>query len=184
MEEELQVVSEKSRKTDMNTDVVPRCHLTLRDAAIKGSEFSNPNIWLKQIIEDETEIRKVLTKIRAFPVKVNFDASIIVKSEIDTFKAIESIENAIMFYRHMYFEFNFMYIDAVSTFPENKKIEINRQFSMDDTELIKVDFSFEVDTYYPAFNEEQIWGRPKKSRWINQLKEATTDRINLENRKE
>lgn len=171
------------RKLELNTDVVPRCHLTLKDWKIKGDEFTNPNIWLKQIVEDEEEIRKVLTKIRAMPISANYTGSILVDSELDTFKASESIMNAIMFYDHMYFEYNFMYIDAVATFPTDNSVEINREFSMDDNDgLVKIDFSFEVQTYYPAFGEKQIWGRPRASKWMNQIRQSTHTEISDQQR--
>lgn len=163
-----------ARKLDMNTDVIPRMHITLDSWTIKGSEFANPNIWLQQVVEDSEEIRKVLTKVRAMPISAKFSGTLLLGSELDTFKASESIMNALMFYDHMFFEYNFMYIDAVATFPEENNIEIIRDFSMGEDDLVKMSFDFEVQTYYPAYGDRQIFGRPKKSKWINQLKQAQT----------
>lgn len=167
-----------ARRLELNTDVIPRAHVTLANWRMKGEEFANPNVFLRQVVEDSEEIRKILTKIRAIPITANFDASILINSELDTFKASESIMNALMFYDHMYFEYNFMYIDAVATFPEENNIEIIREYSMDEQDLIKMTFNFEVQTYYPAYGERQIWGRPKHSKWINQLKQGRTDITN------
>lgn len=167
-----------ARKVELNTDVIPRAHVTLSNWRMKGSEFANPNVFLRQVVEDSEEIRKVLTKLRAIPITANFTATILLNSELDTFKASEAIMNALMFYDHMYFEYNFMYIDAVATFSEESNIEIVRDFSMDESDLLKMEFTFEVQTYYPAFGERQIWGRPKKSKWINQIKGAKTNEIN------
>ena len=166
------------RQLELNTDVIPRAHVTLSNWRMKGEEFSNPNVFLRQVVEDSEEIRKVLTKLRAIPITANYTMTILLNSELDTFKASESIMNALMFYDHMYFEYNFMYIDAVATFPEENNIEILRDFSVDEADLIKMEFNFEVQTYYPAFGERQIWGRPIKSKWINQLKGGKTSSIN------
>lgn len=171
-------ISGSARKLELNSDIIPRAHATLSNWRMKGEEFANPNIFLRQVIEDSEEIRKVLTKLRAIPIVANFSCTILLGSELDTFKASEAIMNALMFYDHMYFEYNFMYIDAVATFPEENNIEILRDFSMDESDLVKMEFNFEVHTYYPAFGDRQIWGRPRKSKWINQLKEARTDEIN------
>tara|TARA_R110000772_G_scaffold2410_1_gene8340 strand:+ start:53449 stop:54225 length:777 start_codon:yes stop_codon:yes gene_type:complete len=169
------------RQLELNTDVIPRAHITLKNWRMKGDEFANPNVFLRQVVEDSEEIRKVLTKLRAIPITANFSATILLNSELDTFKASESIMNALMFYDHMYFEFNFMYIDAVATFPDENNIEIVRDYSMDGTDgYVKMEFNFEVQTYYPAFGERQIWGRPKKVKWINQLKQGKTDSINTQ----
>ena len=169
-----------ARKLELNTDVIPRAHVTLSNWRMKGAEFANPNVFLRQVVEDSEEIRKVLTKLRAIPITADFTATILLNSELDTFKASEAIMNALMFYDHMFFEYNFMYIDAVATFPEENNIEIIRDFSMDESDLIKMEFNFEVQTYYPAFGEQQVWGRPKRSKWINQLKESMTNQINEE----
>jgi len=168
----------EARKLDMNTDIIPRAHVTLNNWSISGSEFTNPNVWLRQVVEDKEEIRKVLTKVRAMPIKANFSTTILLNSELDTFKASEAVMTALMFYKHMFFEYNFMYIDAVATFPEDSNIEIVRDFSMGgENELIKMEFNFDVQTTYPAWGEEQIWGRPKKSKWINQLKQSGRSEI-------
>lgn len=170
-----------ARKLELNTDTIPRCHLTLDSWRMKGEEFANPNQYLRMVVENEEEIRKVLTKIRAIPISAKYKGTILLDSELDTFKASESIMNALMFYDHMYFEYNFMYIDAVTTFSEENGVEITREFSMDNNDgLIKMDFSFDVHTYYPAFGERQVWGKPRKSKWINQLKEVKTNDINKE----
>jgi hypothetical protein len=166
-----------ARKLELNTDVIPRAHCTLKSWRMKGDEFANPNVWLKQIIENEEEIRKVLTKVRAIPIEATFEASIILSSELDTFKASEIIMTALMFYKHMYFEYNFMYIDAVTTFPEENSVEINRELNMGDSDQIKLDFTFTVQTHYPAWGDEQVWGRPRKSKWINQLRQSSTSEI-------
>jgi hypothetical protein len=171
-------VPSEARKLELNTDIIPRAHITLTNWRMKGDEFANPNVFLKQVVEDSEEIRKVLTKLRAIPITANFSGTILLNSELDTFKASESIMNALMFYDHMFFEYNFMYIDAVATFPEENNIEIIRDFSMDEADLIKMEFNFEVQTYYPAFGERQIWGRPKQSKWINQLHQAKTGEVN------
>jgi hypothetical protein len=165
------------RRLDMNTDQIPRAHCTLKSWRLKGDEFANPNVWLRQVVEDEEEIRKVLTKVRAIPIEATFESSIILASELDTFRASEAIMNALMFFDHMYFEYNFMYIDAVATFPEENNVEINRQTGMDNVDRIEMDFTFTVQTYYPAWGDKQVWGRPKKSKWINQLKQSTTQNL-------
>lgn len=162
------------RKVELNTDVLPRAHVTLKDWRMKGDEFANPNQWLRQVIEDEDEIRKVLTKVRAIPIQANYECTILLDSELDTFKASESIMTALMFYDHMHFEYNFMYIDAVATFPEDSSVEINRDFSVDTDGKIQMNFGFEVHTYYPGWGDKQVWGPPKQSKWINQLKQSLT----------
>ena len=78
------IVSE-NRYVELNTDTIPRGHLTLTGFNIKSDEFANPNVWLKMVVENEWEIRKVLTQVRAIPITVNYDLEILVSSEIEGF---------------------------------------------------------------------------------------------------
>ena len=161
-----------ARKIEINTDTFPRAHITMTGWRFVSSEFANPNIWVRKVVEDKSEIRKKLTKIRAFPIEASFDMSILLNSEIDTFKLSESLMNSLMFYQHMYFDFNFMPIDAVIELPDDHNVTINREQSIDSDDTIRMDLSFNVRTYYPASSEKENIGKPKGAIWSGQIKEA------------
>jgi hypothetical protein len=139
-----------SRYVELNTSMIPRGHVTMTSNAIKSDEFANPNVWLKWVREDKDEIRKILTKIRAIPLSVKYDLEIMVKSEIDSFKCQEAIMNMFWLYKYMYFEHNFMSIDAVLVVPDDSSVEIVREQNLSSDNTIKIKTSFEVHTYYPA----------------------------------
>ena len=42
------IVSE-NRFIELNTDVIPRGHITMKSFNITSDEFANPNVWLKMI---------------------------------------------------------------------------------------------------------------------------------------
>lgn len=188
------VVSE-NRFVDLNTDIIPRGHLTLTGFDIRSDEFANPNVWLKMVIENDAEIRKVLTKIRAIPISCKYDLTILLASEIDVFKCSQSIMDTLWLYKFMYFEHNFMNIDAVMLLPDSNQIEISREKNFTSENQIKLTVSFEVQTYYPAFRKPtlkedgtfdlsgqsngapkpesfDIMVYPKKTKWYNNILEA------------
>jgi hypothetical protein len=149
------VVSE-NRFIELNTDQIPRGHITLKSFNINSDEFANPNVWLKMVVENEVEIRKVLAKVRAVPITVNYDLEILLSSEIDIFKCSQAILDTLWLYKFMYFEYNFMNIDAVMNMPDSKNIEISREKNMSSDNTIKMTVSFEVQTYYPAFRKDRV----------------------------
>lgn len=151
------IVSE-SRYVDLNTDIIPRGHLTMTGFNIKSDEFANPNVWLKMVVENDIEIKKVLTKIRAVPITVNYDLTILLSSEIDTFKCSQAIMDTLWIYKFMYFEHNFMNIDAVMLMPDSNTIELTREKNMTSDNNIRLKVSFTVETYYPAFRGDRING--------------------------
>jgi len=150
------IVSE-NRYVELNTDIIPRGHLTLTSYNIKSDEFANPNVWLNMVIENEIEIRKILTKVRAIPISVNYDLEIYLTSEIDTFKCSQAIMDTLWIYKFMYFEYNFMNIDAVISVPDNNTVQMTREKNLTSDNKISLKVSFTVDTYYPAFRSDKVF---------------------------
>lgn len=168
------VVSD-NRYVELNTDIIPRGHLTMTGFDIKSDEFANPNVWLRTVVENKTEIKKVLTKVRAVPISVKYDLSILLASEIDSFKCSQAIINTLWLYRFMYFEHNYMNIDAVMILPDANQVEISREKNLTTDNTIKLTVSFEVHTYYPAFRSGDGTTdviNPKKTKWYLNLIES------------
>lgn len=143
------------RYVELNTDIIPRGHLTMKSFSIRSEEFANPNVWLRTVVENEAEIRKVLGRIRAVPVTVSYDLVILLSSEIDSFKCSQAIMDTLWLYKFMYFEHNFMNIDAVILMPDSNTIEMTRDKNLTSDNSIKMTVSFEVQTYYPAFRKDR-----------------------------
>lgn len=159
-----------NRYIELNTDLIPRGHLTMTGFNIKSDDFANPNVWLKMVVENEIEIKKVLAKVRAVPITVNYDLEILLNSEIDTFKCSQAIMDTMWLYKFMYFEYNFMNIDAVILMPDTNSIEMSREKNLTSDNSIKLKVSFTVETYYPAFNDGKTETvSPNKTRWFNNI---------------
>lgn len=145
-----------NRFTEFNTDSIPRGHITMTGIDINSDEFANPNVWLKNIIEQESELKSALTKIRAIPLSIRFTTKIILATEQDVFNAQASLLDTLWLYNFLNFEFNGMYIDAVIMLPDSNQININREHNMSSDTSISIDFDFEVQTYYPAFRKDNL----------------------------
>ena len=154
------VVSD-NRYVELNTDKIPRGHLTMTGFDILSDRFNNPNVWLKTVIDDNEEIKKVLTKIKAIPLSVKFDLVILLANEIDYFKCSQAILDSFSFYRYIQFEYNYMNIDAMIILPDTKTLEFNREKNMAADNSLKLTMQFEVSTYYPAYR------RPKTNFELN-----------------
>jgi hypothetical protein len=144
------IVSE-NRYVELNTDQIPRGHLTMTTFNIRSDEFRNPNVWLRSVVENETEVKRLLKQVRAIPITVNYDLTILLKNEIDIFKCSQEIMNTLWLYRFIYFEHNYMNIDAVITVPDSETIEISREKNLTSDNTVKLTLALEVQTYYPAF---------------------------------
>jgi hypothetical protein len=165
------IVSE-NRYVELNTDQIPRGHLTLTNFNIRSDEFRNPNVWLRSVTEDNDEVRTLLKQVRAIPITVNYNLTILLKTEIDVFKCAQEIMNTLWLYKFIYFEHNYMHINAVVTFPDTETIEITREKNLKSDNTIKMSLDLEVQTYYPAFINSDIGdgvAYPYRTRWFNNL---------------
>lgn len=145
-----------NRFVELNTDIIPRGHITLTSFNIISDEFANPNVWLRMVVENEKEIRKILTNIRAIPVTVAYDMEIALSNEIDVFKCSQAIMDTMWLYKFMYFEYNYMHIDAVMSIPDTSSIEISREKDLSSDNKIRLKLSFDVQTYYPSFRKDKV----------------------------
>jgi hypothetical protein len=145
--------------------MIPRGHLTMTGFNIRSDEFANPNVWLRTVVENEVEIRKLLGKVRAVPVTVNYDLDILLSSELDIFKCSQAIMDTMWLYKFMYFEHNFMSIDAVILMPDTNGIDLVREKNLTSDNMIKLKVNFEVQTYYPAFRRDSKPTRLYKRLW-------------------
>lgn len=148
------IVSE-NRYVELNTDQIPRGHLTFNNFNIKSDEFRNPNVWLRSVVEYNVEVKRLLRQVRAIPITVTYDLVILLKNEIDVFKCSQEIMNTLWLYKFIYFEHNYMNIDAVLTMPDTDAIEITREKNLKSSNEIKLTLSLEVQTYYPAFTSSK-----------------------------
>jgi hypothetical protein len=148
--------SGNGRYVELNTDIIPRGHITMTGFNIRADEYANPNVWLKTVVENEVEIKKLIGRVRSVPVSVTYDLEILLASELDIFKCSQSVMDTLWIYKFMYFEHNFMNIDAVILMPDTNGIEISREKNLSSDNTVKLKVSFEVQTYYPAFRKDRI----------------------------
>lgn len=195
------IVSE-NRFVELNTDIIPRGHITMTGFNIRSDEFANPNVWLRTVIENDVEIKKVLGRVRAIPVTVNYEAEILLSSEIDVFKCSQALMDTLWIYKFMYFEHNFMNIDAVILMPDSNSIEMSREKNLTSDNNIKLKITFEVQTYYPAFRKDRYdvdgsakkntgdgnivggdgyFVEPKRTKWFNNILKSRERSNNIQN---
>ena len=175
------IVSE-NRYVELNTDQIPRGHLTLTNFNIRSDEFRNPNVWLRSVVEDDTEVKKLLKQVRAIPITATYDLTILLKNEIDIFKCSQEIMNTLWLYKFMYFEYNYMNIDAIMLMPDTETIQIQREKNLKSDDIVKLTLSIEVQTYYPSFvtsNQDKVRSTVTRTTSYSILQMSSTSGISV-----
>jgi len=139
------------KRVTLNTDQYQRGTITFNGISSKSDEMANPNMYLskKEIINDN--IRKVISKVKAVPITINYDIEIQLATSLEVDKVSQKLLN--IFYNYQFYNYDYygVKIDAFFGLPDDKSIEIQREINMESERKKKITFSLEVQTYYPIF---------------------------------
>jgi hypothetical protein len=139
------------KRIELNTDMIPRGIITLTSINASSDEFANPNQFLSKKTTINEEYRKIISKVKAIPITINYDVNIKLDTELDVYIASEKILK--MFFNYMFFNIDYfgLKIDSVLTLPDDKAINIVREQTLDSDTAKNITFSLAVKTYYPDF---------------------------------
>jgi hypothetical protein len=139
-------------RPELNIDPIPRGHIILENANIKGNEFSNPNVNMEFYKESNGILKKLNGKFKVLPIQATYTLKIEVDSEIDLMKCRQSLWDWVWSYRYFYITYNSIRLDCVLKTPDDYQQEMQREIQgisgKDDTKRF-IELSFEVHTFYP-----------------------------------
>lgn len=154
-------------RVDSNTDKTPRGTITLKNWQFKMDELANPNVWINNQVELTHELKEVISQVRSMPVKLGFDVEIIVDTEIDQFKAWQSMATVLSLYRYFSFSYKRLPLRAQLMFPQDFENVIPREYTnMGDVNRYKVQYQFEVHTHFPIFDTLTEYSANRGVEWI------------------
>ncbi|NPV12809.1 MAG: hypothetical protein HPY57_13570 [Ignavibacteria bacterium] len=139
------------KRVNLNTDQYQRGIITWTGFASRSDEFANPNQYLSQKTDINGTLRRIISKVKAVPISINYDIEIQLATSNEVDKCSQKLMN--IFYNYMYFNIDYfgIKIDALLSLPDDKTIEIVREISMESERKKMIKFSLEVKTYYPIF---------------------------------
>jgi len=145
------------KRPDLNIDPIPRAHITIENASVKKDEISNPNVYIEyEKIEDDGTLKRLKSKMQVLPIQINYNLEIRLNTEIDVWKATQSIWDWLWRYKYFYISYKSIRINCVYSIPDDYQNEIQRQIDMTPNNTIKkINFQFSVHTEYYVPNKEQ-----------------------------
>lgn len=137
-------------RPELNIDPIPRAHVILTARTNKTSEYSNPNAPVQVYKDIDGQLQKVTTTYRILPLKLTYDITIYLSTEIDMFKCEQSIWDLFYLYRYFHFDYKYFRIDCIMLIPDANNTEIQREIAGitgEDRKTIKL--SVDIHTFYP-----------------------------------
>jgi hypothetical protein len=157
------------KRIEQNYDKVPRGVISLESTAVRSNELTNPNVKVNRYVEENEELRRVVSKMRSLPITLAYEIRIRVASEIDLFKCQQAIWNLIYQYQYFYFDHNFLRLEAFFRMPDELVSKINRDVNMQSDIYMEKTFRLEVKTAYPLFGEIERIPSVNKVTWQNNI---------------
>ena len=141
-----------SERVELNTDIIPRGHVTITSVNAEFNKIRNPHVWMRSDLEHDDEMYSIYSKVKAIPMSTTFDVEIQLDSEIDIWKCYTKILDVFALYKYMDFQHRGIYIEAVFALPEGKEINMPREQDLGTDSTITIKFPVEVKSYYPAID--------------------------------
>lgn len=139
------------KRVTLNTDQYQRGVITFTNFSTRSDEFANPNQYLSNKVNINSTLKKIISKVKAVPVSVNYDIEIQLSTSNEVDKVSQKLIN--VFYNYQFFNFDYhgLKVDAYFNLPDDKTIEIIREIDLESENKKKISFSLEIKTYYPVF---------------------------------
>jgi hypothetical protein len=157
------------RRIELNYDQVPRGIVTLNDWKVKSDQLTNPNVRISRYVEDNSILKRIVSKIRSLPLSATFEIKIKVASEIDLFKAVQAFWNFVYQYQYFDFEFGYLRVNGFFKMPDQKSNKVVREITMDSPIYPEQTFSLNVETFFPLFGEIEEIPPIKRTQWKNYI---------------
>jgi len=141
-----------SERVELNTDIIPRGHITITSVTAEFSKIRNPHVWMRSDLEADQEMYSIYSKVKAIPMTTSFDVEIRLDSEVDVWKCYSKILDVFSLYKYMDFQHRGIYIEAVFALPEGKEITMPREHDLSSDSTLSIKFTCEVKSFYPAID--------------------------------
>lgn len=139
------------KRVELNTDQIPRGVITMTSFNPTTDEMANPNLYIAKDARIHNEYKKIITKVKAVPISINFDVEI----KLDDHRDVLVCSQKILNFLHNYYFFSMNYfgikIDLAAFLPDDKTVTLPTDGDMTSDNVFSIKFPLTVRTYYPIW---------------------------------
>lgn len=155
---DLFVDDQTGTRVETNVDKYPRGYILLTSSTIKSSEITNPHTKILKYENDENGMmRKVYRNYRFYPIKLSYEITILLRTEIDMLKCQQAVMDTLALYQTFHIDYDHLNTPCIFSVPDVLNTEISREIQGLAKEEAKrtIKFSVDVHTNYPVKPVEQ-----------------------------
>lgn len=153
------------KRVELNTDVKQKLMIVPGNFRFKSPEIANPNIYVPNLSENDTELKKMMTKLKSVPLMWNIELHIQGSSANDVFMIWEKTMELLWLYKYYNMDFKRMLIRSYVQLPDEVEMTIPRELAFKDDTTLSIKFPIEVHSFFPIFDRENEIEYNKKAKW-------------------
>jgi len=142
------------RPVDGNFDMIPRGIITYKGSVIDSARITSRYVQGTYLKEVDGQLQTYRSFLYSIPLNVNFDCEMWFDTQVTSLKVEQQIRE--LFYKTVtfYVYYKGMRVGCTVGFPEDYNLEKNIQYSFEtnNSTMIKIKFSLQVEAYQPVFD--------------------------------
>ena len=142
------------RPVDGNFDMIPRGIITYKGSVIDSARITSRYVQGTYLKEVDGQLQTYRSFLYSIPLNVNFDCEMWFDTQVTSLKVEQQIRE--LFYKTVtfYVYYKGMRVGCTVGFPEDYNLEKNIQYSFEtnNSTMIKITFSLQVEAYQPVFD--------------------------------
>jgi hypothetical protein len=139
------------KRVELNTDQIPRGVISLTSFNSVSDEFANPNIYIPKDCKIKNEWKRIITKVKAIPMQMNYEIEILLNDVRDTWVCSEKIMMLLFNYYFFNMDYFGIKIDLVLQLSDDKTVEIPQEGDFTNDKKYTIKFPLTVRSYYPVW---------------------------------
>jgi len=139
------------QRVELNTDQIPRGIISLTSWAPVSDEFANPNIYIPKETKIHNELKRIVTKVKAVPMKMNFDVEICLDNARDVYLCSEKL--VYLYFNYYFFSMDYfgMNIPIVLEMPDDQNVEMPTEGDLTSDKIKSIKFPLSIRSNYPIW---------------------------------
>lgn len=155
-----------------NIDPTPRAVVYPASWSIASSEFTNPDIRVVGIEDNDGVISKYTGKLKSIPINAEFNVKVKLDSIGDAMKYSERFAQEMWPFRFFTFKYQQFRVEGVMNIPDNKSITIPREISQTSENRPSIEHSISIKTYQPVVTERSPVNKGRIGQWTMRIWDA------------
>lgn len=157
------------KRVELNTDVKQRLMIVPGNFKFKSTELANPNVYVPNLTESDTELKRMMTKLKPIPMVWSINLQIHGSSANDVFLIWEKTMELLWLYKYFNVDYKRMIVRSYVQLPDEVEMVIPQELTFKDDTTMSINFPVEVHTFFPVFDRSDEVQYNKKVNWSIEL---------------